>query len=464
MATKLTTEDFIKKAQAVHGETYDYSECVYLNNYTHVVVLCRTHGAFSITPSNHTDGEKPTGCAKCSKEYQSSLLRSTSSDFIRKSKVIPGNKYIYEQVDYRGAFKPVEIICPNHGSFMQQPTSHLGGSGCRKCADEGTSERCIKSVDDFIKQSREIHGDKFDYSQVDYNGSWIPVKIHCPVHGWFEQAPVCHLNSVYGCSKCAIVITHNKARKEQDEFIKQAVEAHGNKYDYSMVDYKGGKIKVIIGCPIHGSFEQSPSKHIMGNGCNKCGNILGADKLRSTIEAFIMKAREKHGDTYDYSKAEYVTARKSITIICPVHGEFRQVPGSHLKGGCRKCADEALPGAYSATIINRDPALASSKVILYYVKFTSDEEVFYKIGITRSSVKIRFGGYEFATGYTIEVLNRWDLTLADAHKIEQKIKVNHCSICNYRPKYSNRDIRPISGYTECFSQPLPDDFIQSIFP
>ena len=118
-----------------------------------------------------------------------------------------------------------------------------------------------------------------------------------------------------------------------ESFITKAKEVHGDKYDYSKVEYVNNSTKVCIICPIHGEFWQIPNNHLSGNGCNKCS---GNDKLNT--ESFITKAKEVHGDKYDYSKVEYINARTKVCIICPVHGEIMIIPNKHLKGyGCNKC-------------------------------------------------------------------------------------------------------------------------------
>ena len=126
------------------------------------------------------------------------------------------------------------------------------------------------------------------------------------------------------------------AKLTTEEFIKKAREVHGDKYDYSKVEYVNSKEKVTIICPKHGEFPQTPQKHLLGQGCPKCGN-----KPKLTTEEFIRKAREVHGDKYDYSKVEYVNATTPVVIICPKHGEFLQNPYNHTDGrGCKKCATE----------------------------------------------------------------------------------------------------------------------------
>ena len=51
---------------------------------------------------------------------------------------------------------------------------------------------------------------------------------------------------------------------------------------------------------------------------------------------FIENAKKVHGDKYDYSKVQYVDSDTKVCIVCPIHGEFEQFPGNHLRGyGCR---------------------------------------------------------------------------------------------------------------------------------
>ena len=118
-----------------------------------------------------------------------------------------------------------------------------------------------------------------------------------------------------------------------EDFIKKAKEVHGDKYDYSKVVYKGNRTLVTIVCPIHGEFQQKPSNHLSGNGCPDCSG-----NKRLTTEDFIKKAREVHGDKYDYSKVKYVNTSTKVCIVCPEHGEFQQTPNDHLGGkGCPNC-------------------------------------------------------------------------------------------------------------------------------
>src|SRR6056300_1090867 len=122
------------------------------------------------------------------------------------------------------------------------------------------------------------------------------------------------------------------------EFINKAKEVHGDLYDYSKVDYKKAIEKVIIICKIHGEYLQQPSNHLRGNGCTVCSISKRNNKSRYTSEIFIDKAKEVHGDKYNYSKVNYVDSKTKVIIICKEHGEFLQAPNKHLqKQGCNKC-------------------------------------------------------------------------------------------------------------------------------
>lgn len=120
---------------------------------------------------------------------------------------------------------------------------------------------------------------------------------------------------------------------KKEEFVLKANTKHDYKYDYSKVEYVDYKTKVCIICPKHGEFWQKPSDHLQGKGCNQCNG-----GVRSNTKDFIEKAKKIHGDKYDYSKVEYEHNARKVSIICPIHGVFRQSPNNHLQGnGCPKC-------------------------------------------------------------------------------------------------------------------------------
>ena len=124
--------------------------------------------------------------------------------------------------------------------------------------------------------------------------------------------------------------------RTQEDFINRAKEIHNGKYDYSRVVYIKTSEKVTIVCPVHGAFEQTPHKHLRGQGCKLCGR----EQTRNGVDEFVRRARIVHGDRYDYSKVVYVATNKKVRIVCRVHGEFLQTPHSHVVLGqnCPMCA------------------------------------------------------------------------------------------------------------------------------
>lgn len=186
--------------------------------------------------------------------------------------------------------------------------------------------------DEFVNRSNTIHNGKFDYSLVDYKNSSTPVTIICPIHGEFSQRPNDHIRGV-GCRLCGYGEAKTKTTRSQEEFIQKAEEKHHGKYSYEKVKYVNSNTPIIITCPIHGDFIQTPNSHLLGQGCIKCaGKYMDQDM-------FIDKAKKIHGDKYDYSKVVYTNNKTPVIINCPEHGEFLQAPTNHLsqKQGCPIC-------------------------------------------------------------------------------------------------------------------------------
>lgn len=204
---KKTTEEFIQDAKKIHGDKYDYSKVKYINDSTKVCIICPSHGEFFKTPSNHLHKKWAQGCPYCSRQKLSEKYRKSNSDFINKAISIHKQKYDYSKVNYTDSDTKVCIVCPKHGEFWQIPHSHLSGCGCPKCV------KCYsKTNDEWIKDAREIHKRKYDYSKTEYVNTRGKVCIICPVHGEFWQLPNHHLQGC-GCPKCQSSHTENEIRE-----------------------------------------------------------------------------------------------------------------------------------------------------------------------------------------------------------------------------------------------------------
>ena len=194
-----------------------------------------------------------------------------------------------------------------------------------------------KPQEEAINDFKKVHCSKYNYSKVDYVNNHTKICIICPEHGEFYQIPSAHLSG-QGCPKCANFL------QTTEEVIKECKKLHGDKYDYSLFEYKGWNIPTKIICPEHGVFEQTPYKHKTQNGCPKCGFLKVCDSRKPTIEELISKFNEIHENKYDYSKiTNYVNEKTLVPIICSKHGEFLQTSIKHLQGqGCPRCNESKL--------------------------------------------------------------------------------------------------------------------------
>ena len=121
-----------------------------------------------------------------------------------------------------------------------------------------------------INRANEIHGYKYIYDKMDFVSTKSKVCIICPDHGEFWQTPKDHLTG-RGCPRCAYYYKGQKKANTKEGFIEKATEIHGNKYDYSKVEYVNNRTKVCIICSDHGEFWQTPANHLRGQGCPSCG-------------------------------------------------------------------------------------------------------------------------------------------------------------------------------------------------
>lgn len=246
-----------------------------------------------------------------------------TDDFVRKAKLVHGNKYDYSKVEYVNSHEKVCIICPEHGEFWQEPYNHLNGHKCYYC---GTGK---KTTEQFIKEAKQIHGEKYDYSKTEYYSANKKLTVTCKKHGDFSIRASSHLAGC-GCKKCAIEQTANNQRKKLDEFIAEAKNIHGEKYDYSKVEYTNVNKKVCIICPEHGEFWQTPNAHItLRQGCPFCKNSRMHDFLSLKLtENEILYEREKTFDWLKYvenMRIDFFLPEYNIAIECQGGQHFKSV-------------------------------------------------------------------------------------------------------------------------------------------
>lgn len=359
--------------------------------------------------------------------------RVTIEDFIARSRAKHGSKFDYLRVEYTTGREKVEIICPEHGSFLQRASNHMHGIGCPACGYEDSASKQSLGQEGYICKAREVHGDKFDYSKVVYKRQTEMITIICPEHGEFEQIAESHLNGK-NCAKCG------GRNKTIGEFIALAMAVHGDKYDYSRVESTKTDDKVTIICPEHGPFEQRVYGHLSGKGCAECSG-----KAPITTREFIRRAEQVHGQgTYDYSQAAVDGVDSNVTIICQEHGAFEQTPQNHVKqeSGCPACTKHGFD--------------MSTPAILYYLRVDRfNQSPLYKIGVTNRTVAQRFRHSE--DSWRITVLSEQHYgTGSEALKEEKRIITE-----NRAYSYSGPDVLVSGGNTELFTKNILEEISET---
>ncbi len=186
--------------------------------------------------------------------------------------------YDYSKTFYTTAKNKVVIICPIHGEFLQLPHSHINGSGCYNCGRSKTYDKTRLSKDIFISKCIDIHGNKYDYENIDYKNMKTKIDILCLEHGIFSQTPDSHLKS--GCPECFL----KKVRMTKDDFISRCIDIHGNKYDYNKSNFLSTNDDTTIICNIHGEFIQNVRAHLRASGCPKCSESKGEKIIRLLLD------------------------------------------------------------------------------------------------------------------------------------------------------------------------------------
>ena len=286
------TENFIRRAVAIHGDLYGYEETVYVNSGTKVKINCKKHGLFEQRANEHLAGRS---CYACSRE------KRVESDFVSKAIAVHGSRYSYEKVVYVNNKKKVTITCEKHGDFEQRAGEHLNGKGCRACQYDA-----IRSdADAFIEKAIAVHHGKYDYSKVVYTSSHQKVLIICGIHGEFSQKAGNHLCGD-GCPKCRAskgetavanaLNGYSLSFKEQAKFIgcrsKNGVQLKFDFYIESLnllIEFDGKQhfTKVDAFGGTEGFLSQKRNDEIKNHYCESRGMSLLRIKFNEDIEKAI---------------------------------------------------------------------------------------------------------------------------------------------------------------------------------
>jgi len=203
-------------------------------------------------------------------------------------------------------------------------------------------------ITSFIQSAINVHGDKYNYSKVEYKNAHTNVIIICSIHGEFLQRPDAHIHQKQGCPICGLENRKHPWQKTTDQFITQAKKKWN--YDYSNTFYINKTTKIKYVCSKHGIIEQYPILHLR-SGCPYCN---GRGISRHSLVSFIEIANKIHENKYDYSKTKFLRMNDDVIIICPIHSDFEQRAGNHihLENGCPQCARQLRTSKGEKEILN----------------------------------------------------------------------------------------------------------------
>ena len=272
----MTTEEFINRAKAIHGDKYDYSITVLKRMVDDIEYICPIHGVVKQPAKSHLRGSECIHCSYTNRGFERRI--KNRNRFVERARKVHSDRYDYSKVEYVDSKTDVIIGCPIHGDFKQPPSTHLAGRGCYDCGRVTTGMKRRKSKEKFIEDAKKVHGDKYTYESVNYVNSSTIVQVTCRKHGDFPISPR-NLLSGKGCPKCYREKTSQRLRKPQEVFIEQCTKVHNGKYDYSQVEYTGKENRITIICPKHGAFPQIAGHHLRGSGCPHCMRSLGEEKI-----------------------------------------------------------------------------------------------------------------------------------------------------------------------------------------
>ena len=279
----------------------------------------------------------------------------------------------------------------------------------------------------FIDRSNKSHDFKYDYSISIYDDCKSKIQIICPTHGIFTQSASGHMSGK-GCRRCA-----KQTQYTTSLWIEEANKIHNFRYDYSLVDYKDSKTKLKIKCLEHGVYETNPNNHLRGKNCPLCSRVYQGTK-RMTQEEFIINSQKKHNYKFNYDNIKYKLSNLSVTVTCPIHGEFDVTAGSHLHGtGCKYCTNEKSQGQ----------KYKNKETTIYYVYLPEFD--LYKIGLTQTSIAKRFRHEPVELEVISSKLFKNGL---EALILEQLILSKYRNV-----KYNGNKIL-ISGNTELFTEDI----------
>ena len=345
MPPKITHEQYKEAFDKKFAGVLELRDSKYISAREPIIVYCLLHGAFERGASALLYDDRPRHpCPDCVKELQRNDVLADWPNYLSKiQQAIDCANLDFTRVDYRGSQKKIEIICSLHGPFEAIPANILHKkSGCPDC---GRSNRANLGPEEILSRLIEAHGDKYEFDIPPNVRTTTKISYKCEIHGK-KYGLVTNLLAGKGCRECGRIAAVQKRSITTEQWIEKARKVHGQKYDYSKTKYLNAKVKVIVTCPDHGDFEINPSNHIqpsLKRGCKGCsgGKFSNWDNAQKRLsqDSFIKRVSYAAPLNLDFSKAIYRGLKKTVTVVCKLHGEFEAWPSNLFSGqNCSECA------------------------------------------------------------------------------------------------------------------------------
>ena len=230
-------------------------------------------------------------------------------------------------------------------------------------------------------------------------------------------------------------------------------------YNFTNSVFKGQVEPITFRCDLHNKDITIKKAAYLKSEKNRCEECEAEFIEFYQTEGFIAKANRKFNSKFNYSKVEDYRYKEPVTIICPNHGEYRQIPHVHLRSacGCTKCGEEYATKTNLVSNWSREAYInkvGNRTSNVYVIKITGNNESFYKIGITCKKISQRFKSNKYLSEeYSIEVKHIFkDLEASVAYDFEKLLHTMN-------KEYKYKPLIKFGGYTECFTE-VPTDLKQ----
>jgi hypothetical protein len=335
MPKPVSREEFITRCETVHPGKVDFSRMNdFKNMKTHATFKCKEcETIYTRSPQKMVSRFRGHGCTFCN-----GGANDTLDSFLKKATKLPKIKFDYSKVVYVNSTTRVKVICLKNSHEVYLTPSHiLGGDGCRKCRGY------YRTIEDIVELSREKFGNEklFDFTGSVFTQMDHPITFKCPEGHIVNTSPAVHLceRGKGGCLECKNKNTSHRKAYTQDSWIEKAIILHENFYQYTRVKYIGSRNHVLITCPRHGDFNQTPESHLQGQGCPKCG-VEKASQSKVISDDIIIKRMSIVHPTYKYTRVTRDDGRIFVEGTCEKNHEVRHRFDHAKEGhGCDRCCN-----------------------------------------------------------------------------------------------------------------------------